>query len=511
MGGFRIRVKDRVQEGIEDLILDLTRGTPMEGRVFWTGWIPRDTCEGPTPEDLEIGVGIPDGGGRLTDLLCRIFTRAVLQLQPCEGPHTRGLFFKTDLLYRDRIYPIGGGRVYISNLPLPTSKDPTSPREDPFLRILLDSLSKPEIRDLVGLDPEDLPNQEAQGQPVEWEKVISEDPLRMLRLVRFQGEYGFGLPLEVVKIFRIHAKRLRGLSPNKIRDELISIAKTGDLAGALSSMRFLGILRYILPEIHELREIEDMGPNHQEGSAFVHTVMVTSRAKKGVVPQLAALLHDVGKISTQGLTPQGETCFPGHEEASSVLARRILRRLRFDPPVINKVSRVVAAHMKPYPLEGAPKEIYRKFIQEAGSDLWDILDLALADSQGKNPPYDLQPVIDRICQELQELTPLTPKPPTSYPGGYRGSPLQVPGLGKDFEKKEEGLLPSSLGTDLRDFEISTLWPVGQEEEKEPYGNRYRCLGCGTEWYRPKNLGDPITCPRCGNFRIDRIRRKDGNF
>jgi poly(A) polymerase len=150
----------------------------------------------------------------------------------------------------------------------------------------------------------------------------------------------------------------------------------------------------------------------KRGDVLKHTLLVLQGAPPGVENQLAALLHDVGKPRSREIY-DGLITFRGHEEVSGEIAEGILRRLKFDSGVINKVKKMVENHMRPLQLmhnDAGPTGI-RRFIKDVGEELVEaILTLAEADALGTLPPNnmipDLRKKIDALKVNVQKAETL---------------------------------------------------------------------------------------------------------
>jgi len=162
------------------------------------------------------------------------------------------------------------------------------------------------------------------------EERILEDPLRMLRAVRFAATLGFELSPEAAEAIRRLAHHIRRVSWERIRDELLKTIEKRGLSRALELLAETSLLKEILPELEEARHV-----HHHGKSVFEHTVEVLRRLEElGVadpVLYLAALLHDVGKART----------LHEHERESAAMAEEILRRLRMPNKVIHDVVLLV--------------------------------------------------------------------------------------------------------------------------------------------------------------------------
>lgn len=179
----------------------------------------------------------------------------------------------------------------------------------------------------------------------EAKRRFAEDPLRMLRAVRFSRQYDLA-PSEDI-LAALDGKLLSSLSMERVRDELLKILRVGSGLRLLSTS---GLLQYILPEIERLKTVEQ-DSRHPEGNVFEHTNLVLCAAiwnKDRVcltdTLTMAALLHDVGKFDTQEKKDGDKISFIGHED--SALPEEIMRRLKFSNDQIDTVVWLVKNHMR---------------------------------------------------------------------------------------------------------------------------------------------------------------------
>ena len=148
----------------------------------------------------------------------------------------------------------------------------------------------------------------------------------------------------------------------------------------------------------------------QRGDVMTHTLKVLQNAPATIEGQLSALLHDVGKPSTQQFIEE-KIKFKGHEDVGAEIAEAILRRLKFDLDTIKKVKIMVQNHMRPHNLNDSSNKAIRKFIREVGEEMVDaILDLAEADAKGSLPvSNDIPELRERLKQIKDSPIPVSKK------------------------------------------------------------------------------------------------------
>jgi len=355
----------RAEKEVERLFKKVLPASPFRGKAFAVGGYVRDELLGLDSKDLDVVVDMKGGAEKLTAWLHRQFPTATTR------PHNMGagypiwqITFKDDIDYKGNTYRTKGAVIEFADsqkeafpdedsrqrVTQPGTIDEDVERRDFTVNMLLKDLATGELRDLTGTSVADIKKGILRGHPgVDFNKILRDDPLRMMRLVRFQAKYGWDVPLDVLRTVKANAARIQIVSSERIRDELIKLMKIGKLHQGIKMMKAVGLLKYVFPEIEAMRGVQHdtTRGNHQEGDVFRHTMLVLKSAAPGVDNQLAALLHDVGKPDTQEILAD-KIQFLGHEKVGAEMAEAIMRRLKFDKQVIKKVSAVVRSHMRPH-------------------------------------------------------------------------------------------------------------------------------------------------------------------
>ncbi len=174
---------------------------------------------------------------------------------------------------------------------------------------------------------------------------FSEDRLRMLRAVRLAAELGFQVHPDTLEAVRAHAREIRQVSAERVRDELCRLLTSPGRGAGLRLLERSGLLRELLPEVAALVGVPQPPEFHPEGDVFEHTVRVVEALRDPTVPlAFGALLHDVGKPAT--MTVQGRVRFPRHDEVGARIAEEVTRRLRLSREEQERVVALVRGHMR---------------------------------------------------------------------------------------------------------------------------------------------------------------------
>ncbi|MEW6557989.1 MAG: HD domain-containing protein [Elusimicrobiota bacterium] len=177
------------------------------------------------------------------------------------------------------------------------------------------------------------------------EQRFEEDQLRTLRAIRFATILNFAIDTETFEA--IKKTRLDKVSSERIRDELIKILLSSNRATGIELLDQSGLLFKILPEITNLKGIQQEAKSHPEGDVYTHTVLTISSlpTEASLELILAALLHDIGKPATITKDDKG-IHFYDHEIIGAKIAEEILRRLKFPVNTIDGVKQLILNHMK---------------------------------------------------------------------------------------------------------------------------------------------------------------------
>ncbi|NLN29023.1 MAG: HD domain-containing protein, partial [Firmicutes bacterium] len=170
-----------------------------------------------------------------------------------------------------------------------------------------------------------------------------EDALRMLRAVRFSSQLGFTIDPDTWTAIEREAHRVQQLSSERIRDELLRLLETDRAGEGLWVLHELGLMRYCLPELQGTFRMAQGKPGAP--TLLAHLIQTVDACPPDPVLRLAALFHDVGKLTTRAVTPEGRVIFHGHEKASAEVALRACRRLRMPKRETCRIVELVRMHM----------------------------------------------------------------------------------------------------------------------------------------------------------------------
>ena len=239
------------------------------------------------------------------------------------------------------------------------------------------------------------------------EDRFQEDALRMLRAFRFSAELGFAIEQATFDAIKKHARLLRVISRERIRDEFSKILLTQTPHETLNLMREASVLKYIAPEIEEGFGV---GQNkHHIYTVWEHNLYALKYASSkhwSLEVRMAALLHDVGKPrSKRGDGP--DSTFYGHEIIGAKMTHTMLLRLKYSKDFVEKVTKLVRYHLFYYNVDEVGEASVRRLIRKVGpEDMEDLIKVRICDRIGsgvpKAEPYKLRHfrfVIDKLSRD----------------------------------------------------------------------------------------------------------------
>ncbi|AKK71561.1 tRNA nucleotidyltransferase [Chryseobacterium gallinarum] len=263
-------------------------------------------------------------------------------------------------------------------------------RRDFTINAMAISLNKDNFGELI--DPfngvEDL-EKEILRTPLEPAQTYSDDPLRMMRAVRFASTLHFNIEEKSLQAIRQEAERIKIVSMERIMVEFNKIMLSEKPSAGLKLMEQTGLLKLIIPELIDLKGVEEVeGQTHKDN--FYHTLEVVDNISENTDNlwlRWAALLHDIGKAPTKKFVEGTGWTFHGHEFLGSKMVKTLFQRLKLPLGSDMKyVQKMVKLSSRPIALitDDASDSALRRLLFDAGENLEDLFTLCKADITTKN-------------------------------------------------------------------------------------------------------------------------------
>lgn len=292
--------------------------------------------------------------------------------------------------------------------------------------------------------------------PLNPETTFSDDPLRMMRAVRFASQLEFDIDGKTFTGIKSMADRIKIISQERITDELNKIILSKTPSYGFKLLQQTGILDIIFPELVNLMGVETMdGKGHKDN--FYHTLQVldnTAKKSNDLWLRWAAILHDIAKPATKRFSPKVGWTFHGHEELGGRWVKGIFRKYKLPlDEKMRKVSNLVRLHLRPIALakDGVTDSAVRRLLVEAGEDIEDLMILCRADITSKDANRVKRYLknfdkVEELLKEIEEKDKLR-----SFQPVITGEMImEVFGLGPS---KEVGLLKAEVREAILDCRI----------------------------------------------------------
>jgi len=219
--------------------------------------------------------------------------------------------------------------------------------------------------------------------------TFSDDPLRMMRAIRFAAELGFKIERRTYQGIVTNVKRLSIVAKERIGDEFMKMLAGSDPVRAMKLLIDCGIMDLILPDVTAMAGVDQVGRHHHK-DVLNHSLKVMQNVadrSDDPILRLSGLLHDIGKPTTKKFDKINGWTFHGHEVVGARMTGKIAGRLRIGKKQAQRLTSLVQLHMRPVNLtsEGVTDSAIRRLMVEAGDYLDDQLVLCRADITTANP------------------------------------------------------------------------------------------------------------------------------
>lgn len=330
---------------IRQYLRNLIRDTEWEGHVYAVGGCCRDELMGLPVKDMDMALNLPKGG-----------VRFAMWLHGCgytsHEPVTYPNYGTAKLRLRE--FPDSEIELVQTRKEKYTDRSRRNPetvfgtleedcmRRDLTINSLYYNISTEQFVDITEKGISDI-NDKIIRTPADPDLTYDDDPLRILRCIRFASRYGWDIERETFDGMCRNVDRLPIITHERIKAELDKMLTCANPVLALELMRKCGAMQYVIPEL--CRTFDMLQNRYHSGTVWEHTLKVVENVGSDLTLRMAALLHDIGKIETRSVTEDGNIHFLGHEKASVGIATAILRRLKFSNSFIDEVAFLIGHHM----------------------------------------------------------------------------------------------------------------------------------------------------------------------
>lgn len=227
---------------------------------------------------------------------------------------------------------------------------------------------------------------------------IKEDPLRVMRFIRFLVTKNLNNKNDIEQILP-YIPLVKKLSMERMRDEFSKIITADEAGSAIELLEKTGILEYLIPEWTKTKKFNQRNPHHNL-TLDEHIKKVVASIEGDIELRLAALLHDIGKPQTYTLK-NGIGHFYGHEQESAVLAEKILLRMKYTNKIVKNVTLLIANHLNNS--KNSNKKYCKKLIDKIGyENMPKLFKLMEADRIAHKPPFDFT-ALDKLKIAYYEI------------------------------------------------------------------------------------------------------------
>lgn len=358
---------------ITNYIHNIIQNTEFEQHVYVVGGSVRDLIMEKEIKDIDLVIDLPQGGVRFANFCEQNGLTGKVVIYETYG--TAMFHFKKFpddeiecVMTRGEKYLDSGSRNPVTEF-APIMEDAS--RRDLTINALYYNISKKKVEDLMGCGVQDIrdgvlrvPMEMVSEQMVD--QTFIDDPLRILRVLRFHTKLGFKISDETFNAMKRNVDRLSIITVERINTELCKILMSKNARQGIELINEIGAMKYVIPE---LEQCIGLGQNsYHFGDVWVHTMAVLENHcnlfEPDLICRLAALLHDIGKIECRTVDEHGRVHFYDHEFIGSDVAKRILQRLKFDNKTIDEVCFIIRNHMRAKGFENDCRKMKEKSINK---------------------------------------------------------------------------------------------------------------------------------------------------
>lgn len=333
---------------ITSYIGSIIKGTPFEGHIYAVGGSVRDFYMGNDIKDIDLVIDLPHGGVDFanwckeqgytnTVVIYETYGTAMFKFKQFPGEEIECVMTRGEK-YEDKE----------SRNPVTVFADINEDaiRRDLTINALYYNVSTGEILDLVG-GRSDIDNHIIRTTNTDPDVVMDDDPLRILRIVRFATRYGWEIEAKTYKSMKKFARRLQIITKERIQAELNKILLCDNAVMGINYIHSIGAMKYVVPEFEKCYGLKQNAFHF--GDVAEHTLAVLGNHcemfKPDLTERLACFLHDIGKVYTMTVK-DGKVHFYDHEYVGADIVEDILKELKYDNETIKEVQFLIRNHMR---------------------------------------------------------------------------------------------------------------------------------------------------------------------
>ena len=397
---------------IRECLRQLIKGTPFENKVFFVGGCCRDDLMNLEIKDIDMAVNLPSGGIRLAEWLKEqgktthgtvvypAYQTAMFHLKAFPDDELEAVQTRNEK-YNDhgcRNPETAFGTIQEDCL-----------RRDLTINALYQNVSTGEFLDITGQGMDDIRNHVIRT-PADPDITYDDDPLRILRCIRFASRYGWDIEKDTWEGMVRNAYRLVIITKERVRDELCKMLSGPHPVMAMEMLRKSGAMHEVLPEMEPSFSMTQN--KYHSGTVWEHTIQVLGNVaeKSGsLVLRIAALLHDIGKTATREEGDGGSVHFLKHDIIGTDIARKVMNRLKFPNADTKDVAFLILHHMdckKWGPkAEHMKDKRLRKLQHTCGTEqrFHDLMTLMHADNMAHAEGHCMPGLVPAILQRTEEM------------------------------------------------------------------------------------------------------------
>ena len=437
-----MQIPERFKHIIENI---KTLANEINIPVYIVGGFTRDIIMGRDPKDLDIMADYPDGGIWFSKQLSQKFGYSDPVVFPRFGTAqlTTGnntiefVMPRSEYYYEDSRKP---DTEY-------TSIQADALRRDFSINAFFYRINDDTLLDLTGHGLSDIDNKVINVTDRGNEDIIfTQDPLRLLRAVRFACQLDFEISAETWLGILRNVEKIKTISTERINEELNKILVSKHILMGIEMLRVSRLIDYIIPEVNTMYDMKQPDEFHHK-DVYQHTLLVLDNIKNTLELRLTALLHDVGKPIKRTIL-EDKIHFYEHEQASGDIAKDVLTRLKYSNDIINKVEFLIRNHMRPHSFSNHWSDsAVRRFVRDMGDNLEDIFEIVRADVTSSKPDKVQMHLdnLDKFKERIRQLEEIA-KSASIKPllNGNELMSIFVKGPGKWIKEVHEKLIERQL-------------------------------------------------------------------